>query len=95
MGELIVLLLMFLLAVMRLFCVGWLFYAAGLIAMIPLLPFYRVESITQPRSNPYMWKSLGFYYEKAGKRYLYRETVEAIGTIVWVGLLATILLQSD
>jgi hypothetical protein len=67
---------------------GWVMYVTGLIAIIPLLPFYRVESILRPRSNPYMWKSLGFTYHKGEKRYFYREAIQAIGGIVWVGLLA-------
>lgn len=63
-------------------------YMLGLAALIPLLPFFRVESITKPKSNPYLLKSMGFAYHKSGKRYLYRETVEVVGFCVALAIVA-------
>ena len=31
---------------------------------------------------------MGFTYHKSGKRYLYRETVQAVGNALWIVLLA-------
>ena len=83
--------------------IGWLLlsvwdriaYITGLVTIIPLLPIYRVESVMNPRSNPYIWKSMGFTYHKSGKRYLYRETIEAIGNGVWLALFAYLVVSKS
>lgn len=62
-------------------------YLTGLLVILPFFPFCRVESIWTHRSNPYMWKSRGFTYQKSGKRYFYYEAVQAIGAAVWIVLL--------
>jgi hypothetical protein len=72
---------------LMMFIWDYVIYVTGLLAALPMLPFMRVESVMKPRSNPYMWKSFGFTYHKSGKRYLYLEAVQAIGSVVWIVLL--------
>ena len=58
-------------------------YFTGRVTCILLFPFFRIRNRGNVRSNPYAWRTFGFYYVDGERRYLYRETVESIGVATW------------
>jgi hypothetical protein len=58
-----------------------------------LLPHLKIDPFRRQKSTPYGWKWRGFTYRKGKHRYLYTESLQALGVAVWmmVALVAFVL----
>ena len=64
-------------------------YGVGHVFVVIFLPWYRIESGSRhdPKEE-HRWKWRGFSYLDSGRRVLYVESVQLIGLVIIVGLVA-------
>jgi hypothetical protein len=66
-------------------------YVLGKAIAVVLFPFWRVEPLSEQRSSS-GWEWRGFTYQKGRHRYLYTESIQLIGVVALIFVLAALVL---
>jgi hypothetical protein len=64
-------------------------YSLGRAVAIFFLPHLGIEPFEKQKSMP-PWKWRGFTYEKSGRRYLYTESIQSLGLVILLVVIAGI-----
>jgi len=63
-------------------------YFTGRAVVAVFLPHLQVEPFDRQRNMPRRWNHKRFTYDKSGKRCLYMESIEMIGSAFWLVVLS-------